>query len=186
MSIIQKADVKLFLNIPTATTPDDTLLDKLIACAEADAEVQVGGQISTISTFVELFDGDGESGQVLLNNGPVTSVDAVYDDVTRVYGAETLVSAGIYNVTAAGVLKLDPGFFFTRGVQNVKVEYHAGYSAVPEDYKKALVYMVMADYMGVKTRINAVADDEIGGKIKALRAQAKEILDRYKVYGSGN
>ncbi len=183
MSTVTKADVKVFLGI--STTTDDTLLDKLIACAEADAEVQVGGLISTISTFVEYFDGDGVSGQILLQYGPVTSIDAVYDDYTRAFGADGLVSAGIYDVSKEGILKLDPGFYFSVGVQNIKVEYHAGYAAVPEDFKKALIFMVMADFMGIKTRINAVADDEIGGKIKALRAQAKEILDRYKVVGCG-
>ena len=184
MSILSKTDVKLFLNIPTATTTDDTLLDKLIACAEADALVQVGGLISTVSTFTELSDGDGKSGELVLRNGPVSTITGLFDDVTRAFASDTEISSDLYAVSESGVLKLD-GLVFSKGIQNVKVVYTAGYTAVPEDYKKALIFMAMADYMGVKTRINAVADDEIGGKIKALRTQAKEIIDRYKVYGNG-
>jgi hypothetical protein len=182
MSIVSKADVKLFL-FPsgTSTGTDDTLLDKLIACAEADAVAQVGAQISTISTYTEVFDGDGLTGSVMLKTLPVTAINAVYDDIARAFTSDSLISAALYAFTSAGVLKLDPGWVFTLGVQNVKVVYSAGYSAIPEDFKKAIIYMVMADYMGVKTRINAVADDEIGGKIKALRQQAKDIIDRYRV-----
>ena len=179
MSIVSKSDVKMFLGTTTGT--DDVLLDKLIACAEADAVAQVGAQISTISTYTEVFDGDGLTNTVLLRNLPVTAITSVFDDVARVFSSDSLLNAALYAFTAAGVLKLEPEWVFTRGVQNVKVVYSAGYAAIPEDFKKAIIYMVMADYMGVKTRINAVADDEIGGKIKALRQQAKDIIDRYRV-----
>lgn len=184
MSIITKQDVKLFLNISTGA--DDALLDKLIACAEADAVMQVGASISTVSTYTEFFDGDGEAGTVLLKYGPVTAILALFDDISRAFAADTEISSSLYSVTADGLLRLDPGIYFTKGFQNVKVQYQAGYAAIPEDFKKAIIFLVMADYLSTKTRINAVADDEIGGKIKALRAQAKEILDRYKVYGNGN
>ena len=183
MSIITKSDVKLFLGTTTGT--DDALLDRIIACAEADAVSQVGATISTVSTYTEYFDGDGVTGAVLLRYGPVTAIVSLFDDMMRVFSSDSLISSGLYAVSAAGVLKLDQGIVFFRGVQNVKVVYQAGYAAIPEDFKKAIIFMVMADYMGVKTRINAVADDEIGGKIKALRTQAKEIIDRYKVIGNG-
>ena len=184
MSIITKADVKLFLNVTTGT--DDALLDKLIACAETDAVGQVGANISTISTYTEFFDGDGCSGALLLRHGPVTAISGLYDDVGRAFASDSLISSALYAFTQGGVLKLDPGLVFFRGVQNIKVLYSAGYAAIPEDFKKALIYLVMADYMSTKTRINTGQDDEIGGKIKGLRAEAKRIIEGYRVFCDGN
>jgi len=180
MSTVTKTDVKLFLGIPSGTTTDDTLLDRIIACAEADALSQVDRNISTISTYTEDFDGDGESGRLVLKETPVTAVLAVYDDLDRAFSADTLLDAADYTFTANGILKLDSSLKFTKGTGNVRVQYQAGYAAVPEDFKKAIIDMSIAEYMRVKTRINAVADDEIGGKISALEKRAKEVLARYR------
>lgn len=182
--LISKTDVKLFLGITTNT--DDALFDRLIACAEADAAVQIGTNISTVSTYTEIFDGVEGVSSLVLKYGPVSAITAVYDDIGRVFGSDTLLDASLYAVSASGVLKLVPGMMFFKGIQNIKVVYSAGYAAIPEDFKKALIYFVMADYMGIKTRINAVADDEVSGKISSLRKQAKEILERYKVVGHGD
>jgi hypothetical protein len=184
MSIITKADVKLFLDLKTSN--DDAILDKLIACAEADAASKIDCSISTVSTYTEFFDGDRVGNRLLLKYSPVTAIVAIWDDITRAFTDDTQIPATNYAIAQGGVVKLDPWIVFMRGIQNVKVQYQAGYSAIPEDYKKALIFIVMADYMGVKTRINAVADDEIGGKIKGLRAQAKDILDGFRNYGNGN
>ncbi len=180
MSTVTKTDVKLFLGIPSATTTDDTLLDRIIACAEVDALAQVDRAMSTVSTYTEDFDGDGQSGRLVLKQTPVTAVLAVYDDLDRAFGADALLEAEDYTFTANGILKLDHYLVFTKGTGNVRVQYQAGYTTVPEDFKKAIIDLSMAEYLRTKTRINTITDDEIGGKIKALETKAKEVLARYR------
>ena len=184
MSIITKQDVKLFLGLTNSA--DDVLLDRIIACAEADALSKIDCNISTVSTYTEFFDGDRVGRTILLKYSPITAIVAIWDDITRAFTNDTQIPATNYAIAQGGVVKLDPWIVFMRGIQNVKVQYQAGYAAIPEDFKKALIFMTMADYMGVKTRINAVADDEIGGKIKGLRKQAQDILDGFRNYGNGN
>jgi uncharacterized phiE125 gp8 family phage protein len=179
MSIITKSDVKTFLNISTST--DDTLLDTLIACAEADAIANVGRCISTAaSTYLEYYNGDGTP-RLLLKNYPIQSVQHLYDDTDRLYAADSEIAAADFTIHGdQGIIELDRGFLFAEGNQNIKVQYTAGFATVQQDIKLALIKLVMAEYLSIKTRMNTVKDDEIGSKVKLLREDAEKILDRYR------
>jgi len=131
----------------------------------------------------EYYDGDGTS-SLILRHLPITSIKAIYDDLDRVYGSDTLIDSGDYTFyTAEGIVKLDVGCFM-RGIRNVKITYTAGYTeaTIPEDFKLALAQFVMADYLEVKGGVNAFEGETLTYKPANLRKQAEAIWEKYRIW----
>jgi hypothetical protein len=162
MALDTLANVKARLGITTSA--DDTLIGLLQDSADKAVENYCNRDFAG-GTFTEYHPGGSEF--VHLRNFPVDSVTSVKVDVSRVFGAETLVSASDYVVhSERGVVQSVAGPFlprdkpglvnaevrtWTRGPRVVQVVYATLTSQVPADVKEAYTRLVGHWYRKVKT-----------------------------------
>jgi len=177
------ASIKTNFNMTLST--HDTLLGNLITQKEKQIKVFCGRDFeqTTYNSNDEnsLYDGDGTD-TLLLRQFPIVSVTSLFDDPDRSYGASSQISSSDYMIYAnEGKIVLD-GLTFTRGRQNIKVVYSAGYSTIPEDLKSACEMLVFADYIEHIAQVNTAVSDEIIYKPDKLRAEAWKIIELYKRY----
>lgn len=182
MALATLANVKEFLHI--TGDGDNTLLTNILARVESFIKDYINFQFEIpASSFIEYHDGNG-SNTVLLNNYPITELTSVYDDLDRVYGADTLLDAGDYVVyNEEGKIVLD-GSFFNKGLRNIKVTYKAGYATIPSDLIEAVIKLVVVDYLEGQGAINAVPSAGGGFEVDTrpwqLRKEAMVILNHYR------
>jgi hypothetical protein len=136
-------------------------------------------------TLTEYYDG----GQrwVMVDNYPITTLTAVYDDPGYAFGADTLIPAASLRVTpndTAHVINYIDSTF-QAGMGSVKVIYIGGFLTVPADLENAclavtkLLYMQSNDKMlGVNSR--SIGDGSQGIDLRAVPEWIKSILDGYK------
>ncbi|BFU90153.1 MAG: hypothetical protein NTAFB01_13400 [Nitrospira sp.] len=127
MSLTTLANVKAFNNITTAE--HDTELLRLIPTVDAFIEAYCNRPLES-ATVTEYHSARAGQTSLRLNRYPVASVTSLYDDVYRVYGADTLIATSDYVLTdaAAGLVDLD-GTAFQPGLNNIKIVYVAGYAS---------------------------------------------------------
>jgi len=122
---------------------DDNLLAALITAASAFILDYLSRDIVT-AAYTEYRDGPG--GHALsMKNYPVTAVSAVEINGVAIPVASDQVSFGYLFDDRQVILR---GYTFTRGRQNVKVTYTAGYAAVPADLEQACLELVAYKYRG--------------------------------------
>jgi len=170
-----------------AYTRDD-YLDSALALIALDAACEaVRGYVDQnleAATSTDVWqDGDG-SASLLLPVFPVTSVTAVtvYTDKTDT-APEVLVLDTDYVVDSGpGMVHRIDGGVFTRGRQNVKLTYAAGYSVVPSDVRMVALQVAARIY-----EVGMVENDSAGGMsatyVKgagALTVDEKHTLRRYR------
>ncbi len=136
--IVSLADVKSWLNI--SGSGDDDLLNSFRAAVTAFVETYIGKKI-VMRQFTEYYDGTGKN-KLLLRNYPAyvvydttTSPEeptniTVHDDIDREFDDTTLIDASdliVYpDIGQIGLYDDEASFY--KAVQNVKVEYWAGYT----------------------------------------------------------
>lgn len=105
----------------------DRLLQLAIVAATREIEGRLGRKFK-LRKVTEYLDGTGVNA-LFLSRYPVRSVAEVYDDLSRVFGSDTLIDPSNYVVDSEqGMIRLfkDVGGF-SRGRRNVKVVYEGGY-----------------------------------------------------------
>ena len=148
-------DVKLWLGI---TGPaDDAQLSRLITAVSASVVSYLGRSVVSDS-YVETRNGHGRF-TLALANLPIISVDAVTINDIDIPERPSTTDVGF---TFDEQLLYLAGYCFTRGRQNVVVEYTAGYDTAPVDLTQAVI-----DIVGLKYR----GKDRIGETMKVLGNQ---------------
>lgn len=179
--LITVQDVKDFLGI-TITDDDDKIWNACLAAqeeAETFCDRKFDGQ-----SFTEYYDGDGTS-VLQLRNYPINAVTSIYDDIDRVYGADTLIDSDDYAInTDTGIIEL-VGLAFCKGAKNIKATYTAGYggsgyAVVPFDLAQSLVFKASAIYLAGKAGVNVMEGQEMVYRPNYLTKQAQEIWNRYR------
>ena len=164
--------VKGYLNL-TTTGASDVVLSNLITAVSLLALRLTGrgpsdGSIPTQSPFVtpvaydEFYDGNGNQRQ-FVRNWPINSVTGVYVNGTPIPASTGVTQPG-YVIDGSGksiVLRtigyaapsyrnalavIGGNYFFARGIQNVEIQYTAGFSAVPYDLSLAVMQTVAQTY----------------------------------------
>jgi hypothetical protein len=127
MSLTTLANVKAFKNV-TASDHDAELL-RLIPAVDAFISSYCNRVLES-ATVTEYHSGRSGQTTLRLRQYPVTAITSLHDDVDRVYGTATLLSASDYVLTdaKAGLVQLD-GLTFNEGLNNLKVVYTGGYAA---------------------------------------------------------
>lgn len=186
-------DIKGYLNL--TTEDDDVLLSDIIKRKNAHVK-QYCQRDFLQATYTEYHSGGGPSillpfqypninGMLalMLEQYPVSSITAIYDDVGRTYGADSLIDPDNYAIADPnnGIVELD-GLSLCKGVKNIKVVYVAGYAAseLPEDLKEAFIKLVVAEYLDSKAGINAFKTDNGATRQDTLKKEAYAVLDTYK------
>jgi uncharacterized phiE125 gp8 family phage protein len=173
------ANLKEYLGIKTANTDDDTFLTNLITRISDDMERQCHRAFHA-ATYTQYYKGDGTS-KLLLKQYPVNSVASIYDDVDRVWGADTAIDAGDISISqeCEGLIILkDDIFSESDDIENIKITYNAGYSTIPTDLEFACIKLCAADYLESKGLVAGFAEGERNPD--KLRKSAKEVIKGYK------
>jgi len=137
-------------------------------------------------TNTEYYNGGGIS-QIMLNNYPCTILGAVYDDINRVYGVDTLISATNLAVTPTDLLCtiVYINGTFANGTNNVMAAYVVGYTVVPYDLEQAClgivgVYFHHTDEKMLTVQSRSLGDGSVTVDINRMPQWIHDILNIYK------
>lgn len=113
----------------TFNATEDALLGKLASAAHAFMVSYLGYDPIT-GNYVEVRDGNGKT-RLALDRPNVTAIALVKINDNTIPAAQNAMASG-YVFSLDGLLYLR-GYSFTRGEQNVRIEYTAGLQAYPGD-----------------------------------------------------
>ena len=202
LTSIQKT--KAFLHVSDSEI-DDYVVQNLIDSVSDFIEKTYCNRKFLTSSYTEFYDGReinagygffGTAGYasgatykrlIILNQYPVTAVSGVWDDPNRIFANSDLIDPTSYIWTSEGRLELD-GLFFSRGIQNIKVTYTAGYAAdsIPNDLQYAVWKIVQNIYKSSVTAVNSPQRLSIITEITTMEnTEARKILDNYRRINNG-
>lgn len=178
--LCQLADVKTYLGISTSAT--DVVLAALITNA-SDFIESFCNRTFAPNSYTETRNGSGTN-RLFMREAPVTAVASVTIDGFPVAAATNAVSPGF--VFDDLMVYVRPGGFpclFTKGVQNVVVQYTAGFATTPAAVAQACIELV-AHKFGKRDRIDKKnetlgAQQTQGYDMSAMPAQVKLALQPY-------
>src|SRR6185312_9914823 len=138
-------DVKTYFNITSSA--EDYVLTVLVASASANIE-QYCNRTFAQAAYTETRNGNGGD-RISVRQYPIASVQSVTVDGLTVPIASNAVSDGVVFSDDAIYIRNRgrPGYpaapwCFARGVQNVVLQYTAGYQTIPADLNQACVELV--------------------------------------------
>ena len=151
------ANVKQYLN--SQTTLQDSLLQRLLSAASNLMQTWMSRNIA-LTTYSETRNGLGSPVMSLLNT-PVTNVSSVYVNGVSVSPRPPLnqtTGSGLgYGFTFDDARVMLSGLTFCRGMQNVTINYTAGYATTPFDIEQAAIQLT-AEWFKYKDRIGKVSE----------------------------
>lgn len=135
--------------------------------------------IQATSSFVELYDGLGTS-TIILRRRPVISITSIFIiGTTNVNNSFNLTNVELDS--NMGVIKMKnsedsylTSNVFTKGVKNIKVTYVAGFSAIPNDIKQAIIMLTAELCLG------NIANRTGGGNSLSTQGFTRQFGDRGK------
>lgn len=128
--LVTLTDFKNYINKALTETDYDTNIESMITRASREIESYCKRRLRA-RDYVEYRDGNG-SHSLFVKQYPLISVTSLYDDLNYDFNATTLKAATDYNILEEeGTIDLLPtaamGSIFTKGIQNIKASYYAGY-----------------------------------------------------------
>jgi hypothetical protein len=136
MALLTLAEYKNYSHITNNNA--DARLTQIILSAEKYFLNRVKRIIEQDTITDELYDGDNTN-ELVLKNYPIVSV-------TELQINDNIIDVDDYAIyNSEGIIKLKNSIFL-RGIQNIKITYVAGFSAVPEDIKMAIAEVVSRKY----------------------------------------
>jgi len=178
------SNVKEFFRV--TGTGMDTLIAKLILRITAEIQNYCERKLFS-AVYTQYYSGDGYQ-TLLVDEYPITAITSIHDDDDHVYGADTLIDSGDYIFNAGsksancGLIKMD-GSYFSRGTENIKIVYTAGYTTIPGDVEEACILMIGADKLFHDLIFNAPlaqGENSESKDLGGMRKRAKDILQVYK------
>ena len=175
-------DLKRYLGIDATDTSQDDLLDDLIGYASERIETYCRRCFAS-AELTEYLDGPGTT-ELVLSRRPVSVLTSVRVDADRDFAAETEVDSSELVLRAdAGVVER-VGAVFPAAARNVRVEYTAGYSTVPDDLALACVKLAAAWYAHARAGADGFSRETLGDysaafSARALPADVEAILTPY-------
>lgn len=172
------AAAKSHLGIMPADTSQDSVLERFINSSSMKIENYINRKILK-REYTEYQDGRGND-RILFRQWPAEMPTELWDDDSLIdpseYQLEDSSDGGI------GLILTD-GMRFSRGNQNIKVIYEAGYTTVPYDIEDACIFMVEFLYTAKQDRRVSVTSKSKNGESTQFRDDLPkyilDILDRY-------
>lgn len=167
------ANVKTRLGLTETTT--DPLLSSLITEVSTLAQTFIGHSL-TFGNYSETFDGAGQRA-FTLSTTPVTSVTSVTIGAQVITQVTDLVSSGFIATPQSVLFR---GVWVQPGIQNVRINYQAGYTTIPADLEMSvidLICLIFAEHnrmgqksinMGSQSISYLTMNDGIPPRIKAV------------------
>ena len=174
--------LKYFLGIQQSNTSLDDFLTTLLNSAEKILKSLLGRDNLIATDLSQIYHGNGKK-RLLLKDYPVNSISSVSIDNEEISQASGN-SAGWYLIAAElGILGLK-GYTFTEGVNNVVIQYNAGWQTgnFPADleiltYRIATGLYHQRDVIGVQS----LSLEGLGKKISAILTDDDlKVLNLYK------
>lgn len=163
------ADARTHLNVPSGTVDADldAILERFINESTYIIENWLDRKILT-RTYTEYQDGRSNN-RILLKQWPVTSVAEVWCDPSSEFtDTKNLLDATDYRIAQESEIALICRHF-SRGTQNIKVVYDAGYATVPFPLQSACLWMVEWFY-------DMRADRRVGNESKGKNNESAKYL----------
>jgi len=205
-AIATLAEAKAQLNIPTATTGDDTLIEGYIDRASGFCESYTGRKLAEQSISSEIHDGDGGS-YIYPRFFPITqlSTETTPTDAQKLASVQyrTLPTDDWTNIeTEVDYIILRTGEpyielyanSFPAGTQNVRLAYKAGYTSGSielNELKQVVVEMVQVmwnqhkggnDTLGYDSRSDSgTGAASFSTSFRNMKPEWKAVLDRYRL-----
>jgi len=189
MSFATIHELKLLLDIDESNTNEDETLDMFLTLSE-DVVKEYTGSTFTSATTSALYDGTGTN-ELFLKN-PVLTFTVLKRNSSRKTVLESTTSAltypddYVYYPNVGKVLLNDS--VFTKGLQNIYIEYVSGYSSTPTPIKQATLELAIKSYkdhrqgrFGVNSKAlssNATVRDDFVRTY--LTPSTKSLLDLYR------
>lgn len=169
------ASVKSWLRINSAD--DDDLLQRLLTATSIAVQRYLNRTIASLA-YTETVDGTGGRA-LMLGNYPVTAVASVTIDgqpvPPRLPGGQLGYTFDQDSIALGGSC-------FTRGQQNVVIQYTAGFAETPFDLEQAVIELVVLRYKE-RERVGLVSQAAAGETTsyltKAMPDDVKAILAQY-------
>jgi hypothetical protein len=173
------ANVKAYLSPPLTTSTDDALLSRLITAASQFIQSWLNRGIATAS-YTDTRNGTGGM-RLFLRNRPVTAIAAVTVDGVAIAASSPPPLGAGYLFDDSSVYLI--GRAFTKGLQNVVVQYSAGYAATPPEIEQACIGWVALRYKE-RDRIGQMSKNLAGETVsfqqKDMPADIATLLDQYR------
>lgn len=157
-------------------TTDDTLLTRLVSAVSAAAESRMGRSIA-LHAYTVTLNGSGKC-VLAFPDRPVATVTSVTVDGVAIPPSSGPGAAG-YQFDQSFLYLV--GYEFTRGRQNVVLQYNAGLSSTPLDLEQAVLDIIAFKYkerdrIGQSSKILA---GETIGFFRDVPPDALRVIDDY-------
>lgn len=169
------ANVKTWLKVTTTT--DDALLQRLVSAASDYIQAWLNRDLPQ-QTYTSYRDGhDGT--RMMFRNYPVTAVLGVKVDNLTIPASVNGTNGYVFTDTSIALI----GYRFTRGMQNVYLNYTAGYTAIPNEIEQACIELVALRYKD-RDRIGLVSKELAGESVtfsqKEFSDSVESTLKQYR------
>ena len=121
-------------------TADDALLTRLISAASDYIETYLNRGLLS-QAYTTQRDGNGGTRLMFLNY-PVTAVSLVKVDQQTIPASVNGSPGYVFDSTSVALI----GYTFTRGYQNVSLNYTAGYATIPNEIEQACIELAALRY----------------------------------------
>ena len=176
-------NLKQWLNI--VSTVDDTLLARLITATSQYIQMWLNRTIP-LTSYSDYRDGsDGLS--MVLKNYPIVSISSLTVDGNVIPASIPSPPGALdppgYVFDQFAIYMVGGTYSFTRGYQNVFIQYQAGYAVIPSEIEQACIELASRRYRE-RDRIGQVSKN-IGGEIvtydqKGLSDAIQSVLSDYQ------
>ena len=179
MALCTLDDVKNFYGITGDKSEDNDLIKTLID-RYTDIFESYCNRISFETTiYTDYLDSDGGY-YIFPEQSPITSVSGIWDDTEWSWSGSALSSSSYRIANNNSIVSTIP---FTKGKNNIKIVYTAGYSTIPGDLKQVLIEEVVRSFKNRKS-IDVVAitasDGSVSRLSKELLPTTTMVLNRYR------
>lgn len=171
------SQVKELLPINSRIKDDDPVIQREVTAWSESARMFIGDAMNA-ADYSEAYSGTG-TGKLVLRHQPITAVASVSIGLPGRRSA--LVFETDYVFTRFGLQMLVG--VFPRGVQNVLVNYTAGYAAIPADLSRAVAKLVALKFkenerLGQSSK--TLAGETVTFDLKAFPNDVREVFERYE------
>jgi hypothetical protein len=136
-------DVKDFYGMSGSVAEDDDLLEDLIDNISKLFNTYCGVTSFKRATYTQYYDGD-DAKNLFLKEQPVISITSIYVDSNWGWTSSYLLDSDDYRIVDIKYVFYKSSF--TKGDQNVKIVYQAGYAETPGDLKLVCIMEVLRKY----------------------------------------
>ncbi|MFQ5834321.1 MAG: hypothetical protein ACE5HR_00145 [bacterium] len=179
---ITRAQVKAKDTFPTS---DDSFVDTLISAVTTFVENYLKRTVEA-AAYDEYYDGDG-SLEIHTKQFPINSVSSLTHEDENGNTVYTWTSVD-YAYESQGLIKLRKGKF-PKGIQNIRIQYNAGYTTLPKDLEDAVIDHILwkkANRQGKDLGLRTKSLGDGGYQIyqMGIPDKIKIVYDLYRRFGT--